>query len=266
MIVNLLAAGGIAYAPVAVMLWGLLALGQNLRDDRPSGARRAMGGRGLAFVPAAVLAALMGTFLGTAVPFWKADAAIARAEAAQQGPTADVQQAVDFYRQAIVADPLSARGWIGWARLEFTSWQKNPTGPFTFTWLAIDSKLKHALKPPLNGRSLLVYSLRAGMARAFLEGPPLSPMESSRVRSDRLNSCLASCALYPTNANLRADLADALAEVGRFDEAVEQGRRARLLDNEMSHLDKKMLPDLRVRLNANMPRWRARADQDRPKT
>lgn len=257
-VVNLLAAGGIAFAPVSLMLWGLLALAQNLRDDRRSGGRRPVGGRGLAFATAAIAAGLTGTFLGTALPFWKADAAISRAELAQKAPTVDLDLAVESYRQAIAADPLSARGWLGWARLEFTNWRTHPSEPFAFTWLAIDSKLKSALKPPLNPKSPLVHGLRAGMARAFLEGPPLSAIERSRIRADRLNSCLAASALYPTNASLRADLADALAEVGKFDEAIEQGRRARALDDDMPHHDKKMPADVRTRLNANMPRWRAK--------
>lgn len=261
--VNLLAAGGIAYAPVSLMLWGLLGLGQNLRDDRRSGARRPVGGRGMAVAPAAIVAALTGTFLGTSLPFWKADAAISRAGEVQKGPTADLDQAVESYKQAIAADPLSARGWLGWARLEFASWRTHPPGPFAFTWLAIDSKLKSAMKPPLNPQSLLVHSFRAGMARAFLEGPPLSAIERTRIRADRLNSCLASCALYPTQASLRAELADALADSGNFDEALKQGRRARDLDDAMPHLDKKMLPEVRAWLNENMPKWRVKAGNAR---
>ncbi len=38
MMVNLLAAGGIGIPPVALGLWGFIALGQDLRDDRPCGA------------------------------------------------------------------------------------------------------------------------------------------------------------------------------------------------------------------------------------
>ena len=69
--------------------------------------------------------------------------------------------------------------------------------------------------------------------------------------------------MYPTNATLRAELADALADAGKFDEAVDQGDRARALDDIMPHADKKMLPDVRTRLNENMPRWRAKGSKAR---
>jgi O-Antigen ligase len=256
--VNLLAAGGIAYAPVALMLWGLLGLGQDLREDRRCGERKAVGGRALAFAPAALLAALTGTFFGTALPFFKGDSAITRAKEARKGPAPDVDLAAQAYREAVAADPLSARGWIGWAELEFENWRAHPTAPFAFTWLAIDSKLKHALKPPLNPRSLVVHIHRMGMARVFLDGPELSSIERTRIRKDLLVSCTAACALYPTNATFRVELAEALAEVDKFEDAIEQGRRARDLDDAMPHEDKKILPEIRARLNAEMPIWSAK--------
>ncbi len=62
------------------MLWGLLALGLDRRWDRDCEARKAVDGRPLAFAACAVGSALIGTFLGTVLPFWKAEAAIYDAE------------------------------------------------------------------------------------------------------------------------------------------------------------------------------------------
>ena len=79
--INLLAAGGIGIPSVAMSLWVLLALGLNLRDDRPCGRLRDVGGLGPAIVLACVWAALAGTFFGAVVPSWKSEAALERANA-----------------------------------------------------------------------------------------------------------------------------------------------------------------------------------------
>ncbi len=73
MAINLLAAGGIGIAPVALMFWSLLALGLVLRDDRPCGRLRDAAGRLPAFGLAAVWAALVGSFFGAVVPFWESE-------------------------------------------------------------------------------------------------------------------------------------------------------------------------------------------------
>ena len=79
-VINLLAAGGIGIPAVALGLWLLIALGLNLRDDRPCGRLREYAGRLPAFALALVWAALAGSFAGAIVPFWRSEAALARAD------------------------------------------------------------------------------------------------------------------------------------------------------------------------------------------
>ena len=257
-VVNLLAAGGIAYAPVSLMLWGLVALGQNLREDRRCGVRSPVGGRELAFVPAAVLAAILGTFVGTVSPFWKSEAAMNEAEAALTGLRADADRAGNAYRRAVALDPFASRGWIAWANLEYREWKRRKEVANDFTWHRIDSMLKQATKPPRDPNSLLVQRLRARWARDFLDLPGTLQAERYRIRTDRANACAAACALYPTDATLRADLAASLADLERFAEAVEQGRKATSLDQMTPHADKKLPLEVRSRLNELIPVWRAK--------
>ena len=115
--VNLLAAGGIGFAPVAEMLWLMLAISLNLREDRPCGVSRPFGYRAVAFLPLAVLAAMIGTFFGTVWPFWEAQSYIAQSEKLIDAGRLDRLDAVDdLYAKANAADVLASRGWITRAR------------------------------------------------------------------------------------------------------------------------------------------------------
>lgn len=255
--VNLLAAGGIGFAPVSLMLWGLLGLGQNLREDRRCSVRRPVGGRGLAFGFAAVAAATIGTFFGTVPPFWKAEAAIAAAEAALTGPVAKPERADKFYLRAVLTDPLGSRARIARANLEFREWQRRGRPAEDLAWHRIDSGLKSALKLPLDPNNLLVQRLRARFAREFLDLPNLLPAERFRIRTDRLDACLAACSLYPTDATLRADLAEAHADLDQFAKAAEEAHRALDLNRTTPHADKKLREDVRARLRGAIPNWEA---------
>jgi len=253
--INLLAAGGIGFAPVSLALWGLMGLGLNLREDRACSPRRPVGGRGLAFIVAAILAAMIGTFFGTVPPHWKAEAAMDQAETVLTNPVADPQRADAFYLAAIEADPLASRGRITRANLEFREWQRRGRPVDDFAWHRIDSGLVSALKPPLNPESLLVQRLRARFAREFLDLPNLPPGERLKIRNDRLDACLAACELYPTDATLRAELAEAQAEKDHFDRAIEEARYALELDKKTPHLDKKLRNNVRTRLQSSLKRW-----------
>ena len=77
--INLLAAGGIGIPTVALALWSIVALGLNLRDDRPCSRLREYESRMPALGMAVAWSALLGTFVGLVSPFWRCEAAIARA-------------------------------------------------------------------------------------------------------------------------------------------------------------------------------------------
>ena len=81
-VVNLMAAGGISMSAVALPLWLLLALGLNLRDDRPCGRLRVASGRLAGIGLALFWAALAGSFAGAILPFWRCEAALAAADEA----------------------------------------------------------------------------------------------------------------------------------------------------------------------------------------
>ena len=79
-VVNLTAAGGIGMPSVALALWMLIALGLNLREDRPCGLLRRYDGRLPAVALAIVWSALLGSFLGAITPYWRSEAALGRAD------------------------------------------------------------------------------------------------------------------------------------------------------------------------------------------
>ncbi len=187
--VNLLAAGGIAFAPVSEMLWALLAIGMNLREDRPCGSLREIEGRAIAFVPSAVLAAILGTFFGTVSPFWAADEPIARAEALVRSRPNRLDVADDLYARANELDVLARRGWIGRANLELMSWRSMGRPPELRSWSRIDSALETAAKRPRDPNSLLVQRLRARFAKEFLEASEFPPQVKTIIRKDRLQAC-----------------------------------------------------------------------------
>ena len=254
-VVNLLAAGGIAFAPVSLMLFGLLGLGLNLREDRGVSRLRPVGGREFAFVLAALIAAAIGTFFGTVSPFWNARSAIESAEASLVGVIAEPEKADAFYRQAVAADRYGADARILRANLEYREWQRRGRPADDLSWHRIDSGLRSALEPPLNPDNLMVHRLRARIAREYLDLPNLLPAERHRIQSDRLDACRKACDLYPTDASLRADLAEAYAGLDRFREATEEAREALALDEATPHVDRKLRAAVRERLKGSLAVW-----------
>ena len=131
-VIGLLAAGGIGYAPVALMLWGFLGLGMNLRDDRTCGRWRFEAGGLWAFLPAALLVALCGTFYGAVLPFWQAqamlDEADERIEQGLGGPS-DLDRIAGTLRRAGEADAYAARAWLALAELEYQTWRARGRRP-----------------------------------------------------------------------------------------------------------------------------------------
>ncbi|MDB5351913.1 MAG: lipid core-O-antigen ligase-like enyme [Planctomycetota bacterium] len=264
-VVNLLAAGGIGFAPVSLMLWGMLALGQNLREDRRSGLRRPFGGRELTFAVGACLAAVLGTYIGTVLPFFRAQSAMSAAETALMGVTADAKRADDLYRQAAEADRYGSRARIARANLEGLEWRRRGRPSDDFTWHRIDSGLKSARTRPRDPKSLLAQRLRAAWAREFLELPNLVEGERYRIRIDRRDACRKACILYPTDSSLRAEFAEALADLELYPEAVEQAWFALKLSDLTPHADKKLREDVREHLTRMIPKWEVAKPTPPPK-
>jgi len=171
------------------------------------------------------------------------------------GATADPKRADEFYRQAAEADRYGSCARIARANLEWLEWRRRGSPADDFTWHRIDSGLKSAMTPPRDPNSLLAQRLRARWARDFLENPRLSAAERFRIRTDRRDACLKACDLYPTDASLRADLAEALADLELFPESVVQGRLALKLSDQTPHTDKKLSEKVREKLTQDILKW-----------
>ena len=144
-VINLLAAGGIGFPAVALALWLLIALGLNLRDDRPCGRLREYAGRLPAFALAIVWSALAGSFVGAITPFWRSEAALAGADDALAHRPPDFERAQAAYEFAKEADRYNARPWLGDAYLQLLIWESRGSKPEDLRWKKIPALL---LRPP----------------------------------------------------------------------------------------------------------------------
>ncbi|MBX6314501.1 MAG: O-antigen ligase domain-containing protein, partial [Isosphaeraceae bacterium] len=260
--VNLLAAGGIGIAPVALALWAWLALGQNLREDRPCGRWRGLGGRWAAFALAAVWAMLLGSFWGAIGPYWQAQAAMTEAEEALRRPRPDFAIAEESFYRAARADVLGARPWIELAGTDFQSWLARGAPLGDRVWVRVEGALKEATTPPRNPQAPIVPRLRAAMLRQILElrGDKLPEADVRQLRRSWVEALARAVVLHPTDAPLRAELATALAATDRSQEAARQAREALRLDALTPHADKRLPAKVRQRLSEELPRW----EQNRP--
>jgi O-antigen ligase len=266
-IVNLFAAGGIGFPPVAMMLWAALALGQNARTDRPCGRLRAVGGRFGAFGLAAVLVGLLGAFLGANVPFWQSQALMEEARRVMSGTAPSLDRARSLNLAAARADAYSPLPWMTLAEMEFQDWLAQGSPPSKTIWRRIDNDLKAAVSPPRNPSNLQVQRFRMNILRELLRRNATggSTTGLARLRNEYINATARAVDLYPTNASLRADLAQACSADDRFAEAAQQAREALRLDALTPHLDKKLAKPVRERLNAELPRWDAGKGSSPPK-
>ena len=266
--VNLLAAGGLGFAPVALGLWAALALAQDLRTDRPCGRVREVGGRGPGFGLAAVAVGLLGGFVGAITPYWRAEAALAATEIdprTVQDPAARIKaidQAVAGAEAAMEADKLSVRPYLQLAELEYEGWQARGHLPQDTAWLRIDTALVKAVTRPRNPRSLGVRRREADYAREILRahGAELPQRTREWLRSRVADALKRAVPLSPNNATLRGEYAEALADIGLKAEAAAQATEALRLDaiaETAKHRDKRLPKPMRERLQAALPRWAA---------
>jgi hypothetical protein len=256
-VINLLAAGGIGISSVALGLWMLVALGLNLRDDRGCSRLRDAGGQLPAFALAMVWAALLGTFAGQIGPFWKSEAAIAEADAALKRRPPDFERAEAAFDRALRAEQYSARPWLGLASLEYEIWRERGSKPEDLRWKKIPILLEKALEPPRNPEAWTLRRERAMITRDLLKqvGEHLSPSEMLVLRGNIVRDLRTAMRLYPTNATLHAQLAEASAEIGMIPDALREAREALRLDRLTPHDDRKLPDSLRARLEAQLPGW-----------
>jgi O-antigen ligase len=262
-LVHLLAAGGIGFTSVALSLWTLLAVGLNLRTDRPCGRVREFAGRLPAFVGSLAWAGILGTFVGTVGPHWNAEAALAEAEdAVDPRRPPNFQKAEAAYERAIRSDPFSARPWIGLGLLHAMAWNQRGARPDDLRWKQIAVDLGKAVDPPRNPRSWSLHSQRALILGDLYRrvGHTLTPRESLTLRSQIVAATRTASRLHPTNADLHARLAEASADISMFADAASEAREALRLDALTPHADKKLRDEVRSRLEANLPEWTRRGE------
>jgi hypothetical protein len=262
-VVNLVAAGGIGMSSVALVLWLLIAVGLNLRDDRPCGRLREYAGRLPAVALAIVWSALAGAFVGAITPFWRSEAALAGADDALARRPPDLDRAQAAYEFAKEADRYSPRPWLGDAYLQLLIWESRGSRPGDLRWKKIPALLLKAASPPRNPNAWTLHSERAEVTRDLLKrlGQSLSPSEIIPLQASIVEATRTASRLYPTNAMLHARLAEASAEISMFRDAVTEAQEALRLDGITPHLDKKLPDARREQLEAKLPDWTEKAAQ-----
>lgn len=263
--INLLAAGGIGMPAVALMLWSLIALGQNLREGSSIARTRIpRGGRSLAFIVGVPTAMLIGSFVGVIVPFWKSESAVAEARSLLDRREPDFDRARILYLYAIDMDRYNVHPWTGLADLEFRYWLSRGAKADEPIWSEVDIALKKAVEfPPRNPRDLAVQERRAAYAREILarHTGDFTPAEIIKLRGVIVNAARMASRINPTKAKIRADLAIASAELGEYSGAVKEAREALRLDKTTPHADRKLPREVRDSLVTMIPEWEKKAKE-----
>lgn len=256
-LVNLLAAGGISVPAVALALWVTLAVGLNLREDRGCGRLRGPFGRTAAFGMASVWVALLGTFVGAVVPFWRAEAAMAAADDALRARPPQFDAAESAYQRAAEADHFLARPWMALANLEYQAWMSRGGKHDDLRWKKIPIAMFKAVDPPRPPDVWERHLQRARMTGLVMRqlGSNLPPLQATRYRADIVHATRRASQLYPTLASLRARLAEASGDIGMTGDAATEGRKALALDAATPHPDKKLEPAVRLWLESRIPDW-----------
>jgi len=248
---------------VALVLWLLIALGLNLRDDRPGGRLREYAGHLPAVGLAIVWSALAGSFWGAITPFWRSDAALTGAEDALSHRPPEFERAQAAYEFAEEADRYYSRPWLGDAYLQLLIWESRGSKPADLRWKKTPALLLKAASAPRNPDAWTLHSERALVTRELLKklGPTLSPKEIIPLQASIVEATRTASRLYPTNASLHARLAEASGEISMFRDAVTEAQEALRLDAITPHQDKMLVKSQREFLKAKLPEWTEKAAQ-----
>jgi hypothetical protein len=227
-----------------------------------------VGGIGPTALLACAWAALAGTFFGAVTPFWRSEAERAGGDAAMAARPPAFEVAREAYKRSITADHYNVRPWISMADLEYAYW-RSPEGatrkdsPWKRVLIIMDDALDPKWRNPDN---LALRRRQASYARAILNEMPsdAKPFELLSLRTTIVKATRRAASIYPTSATLRAELAQASADIGMFNDAVREGKQALVLDGLTPHADKKLPKGLKSYIDAQIPRWEARAKEPPP--
>ncbi|WP_422926490.1 O-antigen ligase family protein [Singulisphaera sp. PoT] len=255
--INLLAAGGIGISSVAMMLWVGIALGLNLREDRWCGQLQTRGGRLPAFAPAIVWAALIGTFCGAVLPFWRSEAEANEAREALMSRPPQFERAEAAFIRAIAADPLSTNPYLGLAQEKMDEWLTRGAKIEDQRWMIIPDILADAMVKPRSPMSWTLHQYRANVIRTLVAriGSQMKPKEMLKSQGNIVKSLREASLLYPTNASLHAELALASADIGMYADAVAEAKEALKYHKLTPHDDKKLPKPIRLAIEEQLPKW-----------
>ena len=240
MLVNLLAAGGIAYPALALGFWLLLATGLNAAW--PSGVfrlGRIVAGAGLLLA----LGTLVACYLTAYAPVLRSRALLELAVREDAAGRADqAQQAV---AEAVAADPLSSEAPRLAAELALKRWLKegNPAA-----LMATNNYTRQMLR--LSPRSAAAWGAAGDIYRQMAEatGEGQSPQKEFLLEAVAAYQQAVEC--YPSSALYRAKLALALAAAGRHEEARQEAETALNLDDVQEMEEKKLPAAIRRQIEA----------------
>ena len=263
MLVNLLAMGGIGIPTVALGLWSIVALGQNLRDDRKCSYLHEYESRMPSLALAVAWSALLGTFIGLVAPFWRSEAAVARGQAAMRRIPPSFEGAEQAFLAAATEDRYSARPWLSLAALYEFQWRKNGSKADDSRWKRIPAMYVYATHGPRNPKAWAIHNERAVRVHDILReiAPRLSPLELTEYRGIIVHATRIASELNPCNSELHARLAHASADLNMYHDAVTEANEALRLDRITPHEDRKLPESFRQRLEESIPKWSASADK-----
>ncbi|MEN6406305.1 MAG: O-antigen ligase family protein [Thermoguttaceae bacterium] len=231
LLVNLLAAGGIGLPSVAGTFWLLLALGQQ------GGSVRAVR-VWVAWIGLIIALGIVAACYATAYrPVLNCQAEIQQAQREREP-----DRAVEHLQAAAAADPWSAEPWRRLAAVEFADWVRQPDpAPWQRFQKASDEYLHRASRSATAWRTVAAWRLEA--------------FERTQ-RRECLESAIAAfrqaAAIYPNNAILWAQLAEADRTAGHRAEFRRAAETALTLDKATPHVDKKLPDPLRQRLQRGL--------------
>ena len=262
-LVNLLASGGIGIPTVALGLWSIIALGQNLRDDRKCSSTLEYESRMPSLGLAVAWSAAFGTFIGLVTPFWQCEAAVARGEAAMSLIPPNYEAAHDAFLSAATADGYSARPWLYLAVVYERQWRDKGAKAADNTWMKVPMMYDKAAEPPRNPWAWSIHNERAIRIHAMLRdlAPQLDPLQLTKYRGKIVEATRTASRLNPTNSELHARLAHASADISMFADAVAEAKEALRLDGITPHADRKLPESVRRRLEDMIPKWSASAEK-----
>ncbi len=200
------------------------------------------------------------------MPFWESESYRLAGQAAMSSRPPAYELA-DAYKMAIEADHYNIRPWIGLADVEYAYWRspeqaKRKEPLLMRPLIALDK----ALDRPRNPNNLGLRRAGIDLARAVLREMPATRQARGNPAADDHHRQGHACppGSYPTNATLRAELAQASADLGMYVDAAREAKQALLLDGLTPHDDKKLPKGMRAYLEGQIPSWEARAKEPPP--